>query len=243
MLTMGRSIRVLAVAVLMASLLWAGSAQGSTILHPNAKGWKITAPSWAVSLGAVVDVESVQDPDVLALEVWKNFTGSPDELGVMSSIGMNFTQVAEDASTASQIVILDEFVSNNTTEDWIDYHFKLATFGVASFNRDETFPSEAQPPQPGEDFSTDQFASHQWIDKQVPVGDEELFLFDGLVGQGEQFSPGGEPGGGALYIDVDLSGEDDAFFGLKEIPTIPEPAAMSVLALGGLLLLQRRRST
>lgn len=215
----------------------------AAILVEDAKGWKINAPDWAVSLGASVDVHSEGGPDVLLLEIDKNFTGSPDEYGIFPSITLVFDQVAPDGETATKIVILDESATNNTTVDWDDYHFKLFTYGLASFNREETFPSDYG--LSGDDFSIAPFTQYEWQPDVYIAGPgivEHLELFGGTVLKGDQFSPGGGPNGGELVIDVDLSGDDAAHFGFKEIPT-PEPGTLVLLTIGAAAIALRKRTT
>ena len=215
----------------------------AAILVDNAKGWKITAPNWAVSLGASVHVHSEGGSDQLLIEIDKNFTGEPDRFGVFPSIILQFDQVAADDATASSIVVLDEAVSNNTVIDWTDYHFVLFTYGIANFDRDATFPSDADPDTTLDDFYVLPFMGREWepdIFVPGPGVVETLSLFDGIVPQGDQFSPGGGPNGGELVINVDLSGDDMAHFGFKELPT-PEPTTATLLILGCSALVTRRR--
>jgi len=212
----------------------------AAIIQEDALGWRISVPDWAITLGASTVVHD-EDPNTLVLEISKVFTGELDKRGYLPSLFMNFTQVQPDESTAKKIVIADESIQNNTAEDWWDFHWYLITYGVASFNKAETFPSEHA--QPGDDFSLAPFTQHAWSQQGTGVGMiEELSAYGGAVAKGDMFNPGGGPGGGDLVIDAQVGQtEEPAFFVLKELPTIPEPAVVALLSAGALTLLRRRR--
>ena len=220
-------------------LLTAPLASGAIVLE--SKGWRVTLPTWVARAGGVV-VEDPAPDDVLLIQIVKIFRGDAGGVGDMPSVVASFTQIAPDDETATQIVINDESVTNDTSEDWVDYHFILAGLGYASYDQQATFPGV-----PGQDFYLDQFSQYEWgLEKPDPNDPttwvESLNLSDGVVPQGDAFNPGSLSG--ALYINVDLDFDGDstnAFFAFKEYPTIPEPLSASLLLLGGVGLVRRRR--
>ena len=200
----------------------------------ESKGWRFTMPNWSLPSSGAAVVEdqlgpNVQNPeDILLIELSKVFKGEPSALtGSMPSIQIGITQIADDADTASQIVINDEAIMNLTSVAWTDFHMILVTADQVGFN---TALSEG--------LNTEPFSSMSWGGYNS-VGATELNFFDGIVGVGDQFSPGSLSG--EIVIDVDLSSDEPVSFFLKEVPTIPEPATMAVLGLGGLTMLLRRK--
>jgi hypothetical protein len=200
----------------------------------ESKGWRFTMPSWSLPQSGAAIVEdqlgpNVQNPeDILLIELSKVFKGEPSALtGSMPSMQIGITQIADDADTASQIVINDEAILNLTSVAWIDFHMILVTDDQVGFN---TALSEG--------INSEPFANMGW-EGFNSVGATELNFWNGIVGVGDQFSPGSLSG--EIVIDADLSGDEPVSFFLKEIPTIPEPATMAILGLGGLTALLRRK--
>ena len=173
----------------LAAVLWISNCfVNGAIIQENPHGWKILVDDWGpVGPGASVVVEEASDPDVLSLEIVKNYTGGPDNYGIMPAIFLNFAQVADDATTVAKIVILDESI-NNTEVDWADCHWILVTWGLAEFDRDETIPSEELPPGPGDGFRLDPFASHSWEEHAVGVG--KIEILDRIIGHGGKKNSG-----------------------------------------------------
>ena len=213
--------------------LVAADSEGSILL--NSKGWEITGPSQTNEFSASIVEDEYDDSSVLIIEIFKNFKADW-EFGVAPSLNLSFTQVADDASTATRIIINDELIKNNTDKDWYDFHWILGTFDVASFDQIETAKMDMTP-----------FAQHSWNVWQDDPNDattrkEELTVFDGIVPMGDSFHPGHVTGGIVIDIDLPTDDNDEAFFYLKELPSIPEPATMSLLALGGFAMLARRKN-
>jgi len=224
---------VLSLCVIFLLTLVAADSEGSILL--NSKGWQITGPSVTNEFSASIIDDDNGNPDVLLIEIVKNFKADW-EFGFGPSIILNFNQVADDASTAKKIIINDESISNNTDKDWYDFHWVLGTFNVASFDQVETSKMD-----------TDLFAQHSWNtwldDPSDPTTrKEELALFDGVVPMGDAFYPGYKNGGIVIDIDLPVGDGDNAFFYLKEYPSVPEPATMSLLAIGGIAMLVRRKN-
>lgn len=220
-------------------LMLAGGVSAATYDFSDV-GWRIQTPDdFSVSIA--------RDPggvgQALVLELAKVFRSGPDPLTeVFPSILLTFQQTRPDAQTVSRIVIADEAITNLTGTAWLDFHWILMGFGYAEFNVDLTNPVVTSTPQnPGWQISP--FTNYEWSyrgEKAV-----ELAANGGVVADGQTWFPG--LGVGGLVIDLDLSidngtaADGRAVWVLKEIPTVPEPATLSVLALGGLALLHRRR--
>ncbi|MFW6155271.1 MAG: PEP-CTERM sorting domain-containing protein [Planctomycetota bacterium] len=134
------------------------------------------------------------------------------------------------------IIIQSELVNNSTGTDWTDYHWKLFGHEIARFNRDLTNPTT--------DFQEDgwwldAFSEFAW-DYDVEHDIDMLNAWNGVVPAGEAFFPGS--GSGSLVIDIQMAigAPEQAIFKFVQTPT-PEPATAGLLAIGGILLLRKRR--
>lgn len=198
---------------LLGILAGASSAYGD-ITIPLGGGWEATVPSLS-QVG--INVDSVSD-QFIAIEISKDFTEPYDGTGY-PSLSILFTQVAGDAVTAPQIVILDESVTNMTGSDWTDYHMQINSAGDVEFDIAASLGFSMAP------FPISVF---------TPT---TLDASGGVVFNNSSFFPGAGPG--ELVMLADLSG-DPVSFELEEFPT-PEPATVAMLVLG-LACLKRRRS-
>jgi hypothetical protein len=227
------------------------SAEAKAAIALEAKGWRLTMPTWAVptSGGAVKqDIYTPDDPNTLTIQIFKNFVGSPQNQSQMPVVITTFTQIAADAQTASRIVINDEGINNNTTVGWDDFHYVLIRGGYASFNQAQTFPGDFGG-SASQNFDISPFTQHGWQLIKPDISDpgtwyEQLDLTGGAgVPSGDGFFPGSQKG--ELVIDVNLLYDGAAqggWFQLKEVPTMPEPMTALVLAIGGVGMLVRRRT-
>jgi hypothetical protein len=221
------------VAVAVSAVLAISSASWASIIFTGA-GWQISVADQFADAVSVTQETVVGAGSILTIHIIKDFNLPVGQFGEMSSILMNFQQVAPDDLTASKIVIDDEQVNNNTGATWTDFHWILIQSGFASFNQDETYPATHA------GFSTDPFVTHEW---SSAIGSQELSVAGGTLPSGSSFSPGATSG--ELVIDVNLAADGDQAggrFTLKEIPTIPEPMTLSLLAIGGLYMAMRRKS-
>jgi len=184
-------------------------------------GWSALVPDHATT-GIVVDQVG---GDYVRIEVAKTF----DDFDVNV---ITFYQRLPDAQTVATIRIDDEIVHNNTGGNWTRYLWAIDG-AAAALDKPATEASV---------FDVSPFTSKTWGPTQAGWSDPGhvawLLAGDGVVADGETFSPG--LAGGSLYIDVDLSGQGRSFQ-LKQMP-IPEPATLVVLATGaaGLLIRCRR---
>jgi hypothetical protein len=225
---------------LTAVLAGTSASSASTLL--NSGGWQITmATDATVDARAVVVVDPASTGDILVINIFKHFTQAAGQFGEMPSLLMNFKQVAPDAQTAGKIVINEETVYNDTGIAWTDFHWVLGQWGCASFNQGQTYPGSPQT-----DFSTAPFVNHTWVQTMPDANDpltwsQQLNVFGGTLDANDSFGPGYT---GALVIDVNKDFDGQAatgFFTLMETPTVPEPATLGLLAMGGLSMLLKRR--
>lgn len=192
-------------------------------------GWQA---SWDVSLDGSVNVETLlSTDDTLVIKKTATFTQGP-EGGVFPSIPIVFRQIAVQAATS--IVIDNEVLTNATCVPWMDFHFDLLDDGDAVFDPQATANSGGPAPI---GWRIDPFTSAAFAANNV-----RLDVWGGVVDCNQQWWPGMGTDGGQLWIDVTPGSEptDYTLFTLKETPT-PEPGVLSLLALGGAVLLRRRR--
>lgn len=198
---------------LLGILVGASSAYGD-ITIPLGGGWE----AQVADLSHVsISVDSVT-AQFVAIEISKDFTEPYDGSG-FPSLSILFTQVAADAVTSPQIVILDESVTNLTGSDWTDYHMQINSAGDVEFDIAASLG-----------FSMAPFLS-------TVLTPTTLDAFNGVVFNNSSFFPGAGPG--ELVMLADLS-SDPVSFVLEEFPT-PEPSTLALLMLG-LGCLARRRS-
>lgn len=213
---------------------------GSVAFPLADSGWTVSAASDLNVNVMVDDIHWSEDPDdsYVLLQVHKKFRAAPDEQGNFSPIALTFVQTAADAETVPNIRIADEAITNLTGSPWRDFHWILSKFRYASFNTDVPVyvgePSEA----PAGVWGISPFGAYGW---ELGPTTEELRVYDGVIPNWGSYYPGIHSSG-ALEINVDLPGAPKNFsFDLKELPTIPEPATLALLAAGSALMIRKRR--
>lgn len=190
----------------------------------------MTAGGWSASTvdgtEASIIVDVVVPGEYIVIEIAKDFDGAPDQDGNFPAILIDFVQI--DPNAVPRIIIADEAITNSTGSEWFDFHWELLDSGDAWFNISESAG-----------FTTDPFVNQTWTGV---IGNTATGLdVDGGVQPdfGASFFPGGSADpNDHLVIDLNVTGTTS--FLLKEFPTIPEPATMTLLALGGAALLRRR---
>jgi hypothetical protein len=202
-----------------ACVLAACTAVRGDLVIPLDGGWQATVLDDAI---ADLSVDHLGD-DLLVLEKFADFWEIDDVTGLPVPIRILFEQVAPDEETVSRIAITDEIILNHTGMHWVDFHFELLGPQVAWNAEDSS------------GFSYEPFTTMQFTD--------DLHGVDFFGGPG--VPPGGcwTPGAasGALFLDVNLSGDEPVCFILKEFPTIPAPGGMALLGLAGVVGARRRR--
>jgi MYXO-CTERM domain-containing protein len=210
--------------IVAAGLAGTASAELIDLVDPStgmSSGWQaeIFDPGM---VDLVTDFVSIRD-DVVVIEKFAEFIEIDKFTGEPVPITITFKQVAGDDDTVSRIVITDEFIFNNTGQDWVDFENILVDSGNAVWNPDAMATLDISP-----------FGSFEFLD-----GDTNFRVFDGVVADGDTWTPGLRSGG--FVIDIDLSGDDPVIFSLKEAPSIPAPGALALLAIGGVAAVRRRR--
>ena len=215
------------IVVIVAVVLIPFSTAQSAFIQLGDSGWSAAVnQDW--DIGVVVDETT---NDAVIIQIVKRFVGEPDEFGLMPAMYIEFIKNSEQA--VGQIIITDEFITNDTSRNWIDYHMELA---VSIFDPEGGFSLASNP-------SGDQFATVVLSGSNGHNGlPTKLDFYDGLVPNNPEDQDDFRPGyySGSMIIVADPEMQVGQRILLKEYPTIPEPATLGLLALGGLTLLRRR---
>jgi hypothetical protein len=201
-------------------------------------GWAMVARSELIT-GGELDVPFVYSvtADAVTIQIDKLFNRPFDQDGLNYPIIVEFEKLSADATP--KIIINDEWVKNKTGSQWYDYHMHLVV--------------DSQNPEAG--FDPDSIPDGDQLEDVSFSGD---FGYNGLPtelrfmdtnGKGVLSYPPGESGenwfqpgweNGAIVIVTNPGLQVGKSFGLKEIPTIPEPATLVLLGIGGLMTLTGR---
>ena len=118
------SFLILAIAATV--LTWPVTAE-SSLCQLGDSGWSVAVnPEWEIS-ATVADITD----RAVTIEIQKRFVGQPDEYGLMPAMYLDFVKDSEQA--VQQIIITDEYIVNDTSENWIDFHIELANPLLAGF--------------------------------------------------------------------------------------------------------------
>ena len=210
---------LLALAVAAAVLTLAGTA-GASLYQLGNSGWSVAVNSeWEISFF----VEQLTERTV-TIEIQKRFLGEPDEFGLMPAMYVEFIKNSEAA--VGQIIITDEYIVNDTSEDWIDFHMELAVSG----NQRAGFCYQCIPS--GDQFETVTLSgSGGYLDLPTRIDFRDGLVPNDPPGE-DNFRPGYAYG--AIVIVTNPEMEVGQRILLKEFPTIPEPMTLLVLGLGAL---------
>jgi hypothetical protein len=188
----------------------------------NAGGWVAST----VNVGEASIVVDAETSEYIVIQISKDFTDPPDEFGNFPGILIDFVQA--DPNAVPRIIIADESITNFTGVEWTDYHWQILDGTDAWFNQSESAG-----------WTVDPFTNKTWTDIIGVNMAQGLDADGGVVPDfGASFFPGGsvDPND-HLVIDINLTGTSS--FTFKQFPT-PEPATLTLLALGGAALLRRR---
>jgi hypothetical protein len=188
------------------------------------------------SSGWQYEVADVLAPDVNLVFIrteGNNFFFEKDATfrNVSDPIVINFTKISP---TASNLVINDEAVNNQSGSDWLAFRIALSSGTNSSGQPSYTLATHDGSPGLG-DFRIDPFTSFSFENNST-----ELFLSGGTVANGTSWFPGSQSNTG-LAIVANSATVDT--FTLKEIAVpIPLPAA-AWTGLTGLVALAVARAT
>ncbi len=191
-------------------------------------GW-IAAVNEDWDIGITVD--AVRD-DAVVIQIQKRFVGDPDDLGLMPPMYIEFIKDSEEA--LEKIIISDEFITNDTSVDWIDFHIELA---VSIFDPEAGFGVPTDPS--GDQFETVIVTGTNGYNG-LPT---KIDFYDGVVPEDPPDQDDFRPGWHSGYITIIANPEMEVGqrILLKEYPTIPEPATLFVMLAAGLPMLLRNR--
>jgi len=197
-------------------------------------GW---TAEWDSGLDPFVDiVVDHQTSNAVFIEKFVQFTQPFGPNGESPTINIVFRQTTPTA--VPFVVIEDEVVTNQTGRTWLDFHIELVDSGDAVYRPDLTLASGGPPPIGWSiaPFTTAVFGN----------GNTTLDIAGGpgipsAPAPGSTWFPGDGPADGELWIQLNVhQTQPFTVWTLKERPTIPEPATLGLLSLGGMFLIRRR---
>lgn len=220
--------------LVIAALLGPASVTEAALITLGDSGWgMITTPQ----SGGLVTVQNFYVfNDEVVIELDKNFDTPIKQNGLFDRLVVTFEKLSADA--VSRIVIDDEFIHNRTGTEWLDFHMALILI-------------DPDAPQAGFDDSYipdgDQLEDVYYDNETGYNGLPIELVFNNTSGGGVPVSPPGEnvfqPGaaGGSIVIEIDPEMEVGSIFGLKEYPSVPEPATILLLGGGYLMFAVKRK--
>jgi hypothetical protein len=177
--------------------------------------------------------------DYVVIELDKTFFGTTDAYGAFDPLIVEFQKTSVDA--VSQIVIRDEYIVNETDKEWHDFHMFLLVNALAP----EAGFDSTQTPY-GDQLENVSYSDYDGYNS-LPI----QLNFTNSSGQGvltatgdDIFRPGYRSTGDydPIVIQTDPTLAVGSRFGLKEVPTTPEPvSALIILAGFGLLGLKNKQ--
>ncbi len=214
-------------------------------------GWYVYQESSA--FGTVQMFQFFIDDDNIVIELDKEFTGGFDEWGIGDSIILRFS-VADPSAVnfRPNIMIRDERVINRTGVEWFDFHIALGvkvpgpndpTTQKWGFDPDYIFAPSVDNPFENISFEAENlwqgtaYGSYATTPMKLDMFDQDG---QGLPDDGEYYIFGGSQSGHLRIVTSNMAAGD--YFILKEWPTVPEPATLSLLALGAMSLLRRKHN-
>ena len=218
------------------SIIAAASVSQAVSVPLGSSGWALIVNKDIQEVGkiglAIFDVTG----DSVVIELDKTFYAQPNEFNVFAPMSIEFQKIS--ANAVSRIVIQDEYIVNDTTRVWSDFHMIIP---VNIINPEAGFDSRYIPA--GGQLENVSFANNYGYN-QLPTQLNFVNAVDGGVNfapAGEDvFRPGYASGDIVILTNPDLAvGER---FMLKEIPTfIPEPTTIALLVFGLFPAIMKRK--
>ncbi|NIA07859.1 MAG: PEP-CTERM sorting domain-containing protein [Actinobacteria bacterium] len=217
------------ISIVTGMLLMSAGTAGASVYQLGDSGWSAAVdPEWEISFS----VDDLTERAVI-IQIQKRFVGEPDEFGLMPAMYVDFIKNSDEA--VEQIIITDEYIINDTSKVWTDFHIELTT------SRNPLAGFDPQYIPSGDQFATVTLSGSNGYD-ELPT---KFDFYDGLVVNeppgDNTFRPGYAYGAMAIMTNPEMEVGQRIF--LKEFPTIPEPATLLVLCVGALgsVLGHRRR--
>ena len=119
-------------------------------------------------------------------------------------------------------------VSNTGTESWGDFHFEIVGTGIENVDF-----LVASPNEPTYDKGSGSLPLTWSVNNSVVGATLDLYFYSNPVAPSETAT---------FTVYTDNTVDQNSFFGLMLYPTpVPEPTALAMLAMGGLMLLRRSK--
>ncbi len=205
-------------------------------------GWNVTIDNTMGSAEmtevnvAVFEDGVFDDGQTVVIEIVKEFT-SPDfdDFDLGQPLFLRFEKISENAP--SNIVIVNEHITNSSVVNWHDFHMAVASNlrdsqgePAVGFDSSHIFTAGV----PGNPFQSVTFSLYNGLNGMPTKIDFE----NGMVAAGDYFQPGFD----SSYVKIVTNLQTDGVFWLKEYPTIPEPATIAFMTLGSLALWRKRKN-
>ncbi len=198
----------------------------AVVIPLDESGWAIVVNPASLQNGevAVPFIYGIVN-NAVVIEIDKTFKRPPRD-GFFDPIVVEFQKLSQNA--VSSIIIRDEYIVNNTQTMWDDFHISLI---VDVLNPQAGFNPEFVP-SGGQLESVHYSGNYGYNNLPIQLN------FENMQGPGVPSSPPGEdvfwPGhnSGQIVIQINPDMVVGTRFGLKEVPSIPEPT--TIILFGGL---------
>jgi len=212
----------------------------STFVHDkviplDGSGWAMIANTNQVKYPFTYSVNN----DAVIIQLDKDFYGPVDSYGNLDPVVIQFMKISNQAT--SEIVIREEYIYNSTNSYWKDFHMFLL---VGIENPEAGFdPTQTPYGDQLEQVSYSNYVGYNPGTGALPIGLDFATGGQGVSNVlGENlFNPGYRSGYDPIVILTDPDLSVGARFGLKEVPTVPEPMTIVIFLAGlGLWWIKRR---